>query len=283
MSRSQRLRLKDVRDAYRLIGECREVAALSEPGRPWWRHMLAGLCPLVGAQVGIAGVFRHFATPRQQILAVEELGWSGRAERAHFLRYQADGGERRDPVFQQFAGQLDAPLVTRSREQLLADRCWHNSTIYNEYLKPAGIDGKIMSLCALPGNKAMSHLLTLKRPPGQREFEPRELRLVHLFHHELNEVLGTNLVSPAPAAAEALPPRLRQVLACLLAGDSEQQVALQLGISPHTVHEHVKRLHRRFGVASRGELLACLLTRGQKGPVATPSAEMKQRTPDVDV
>jgi len=62
------------------------------------------------------------------------------------------------------------------------------------------------------------------------------------------------------AAAEALPPRLRQVLAGLLKGDSEQQVALRLGISAHTVHEHVKRLHRRFGVSSRGELLARALT-----------------------
>jgi DNA-binding CsgD family transcriptional regulator len=269
MSRSQRLRLKDVRDAYRLIGECREVAALAEPGRPWWRHMISGLCPLVGAQVGIAGVFRNFATPQQQILAVEELGWSGRAERAHFLRYQADGGERRDPAFGQFAQQLHWPLVTRSREQLLGDAEWRNSAIYNEYLKPAGIDGKIMSLCALPGDGAMSHLLTLKRPPGQREFGAREMRLVHLFHHELNDVLGAKLVCPSPPAADALPPRLRQVLAGLLEGDSEQQIALQLGISPHTVHEHVKRLHRRFGVASRGELLAGLLTRGHKGPVAT--------------
>ena len=255
MSRSQRLRLIDLRDAYRLIGECREVAAVAEPGHTWWHHMLAGLCPLVGAQVGIAGVFRHFGTPRQQILAVEELGWTGRAERAHFLQYQADGGERRDPVFRQFA-ELSGGLITRSREQLLGDTEWYNSPIYNDYLKPAGIDGKIMSLCALPGNKAMSHLLTLKRPPGQREFEPREMRLVHLFHHELNEALGAKLASPSPIAAETLPPRLRQVLQCLLEGDSEQQVAQRLGISPHTVHEHVKRLHRHYGVSSRTELLA---------------------------
>lgn len=267
MSRSQRLRLTDLRNAYRLIGECREVAALAEPGRPWWRHMLAGLCPLVGAQVGIAGVFRHFAKPEQQILAVEELGWAGRAERAHFLQYQADGGERRDPVFQQFAGQLHGALVTRSREQLLDDKCWHGSEIYNDYLKPAGIDGKIMSVCTLPGNSGMSHLLTLKRPPGEREFSAREMRLVHLFHHELNQALGAKLVSPSPVTVEVLPPRLRQVLACLAEGDGEQQVARRLGISAHTVHEHVKRLHRRFGVSTRGELLARALTGGQTTPV----------------
>ncbi|MFP3938616.1 MAG: hypothetical protein ACLFVW_09785 [Phycisphaerae bacterium] len=34
-------------------------------------------------------------------------------------------------------------------------------------------------------------------------------------------------------------------------------------MSPHTVHDHVKRLHRHFGVSSRGELLAaCFAHRG---------------------
>lgn len=166
MGHSQRLRLKDVRAAYRLIGECREMSAASAPDHAWWHHMLTELCPLVGAQVGIAGVFRNFGTPEQQIVAVEDLGWTGRAERAHFLHYQAHGGEQRDPS------------------------------------------------------------------------------------------LGAQLSDPSPIAAETLPPRLRQVLVCLMEGDSEQQVAHRLGISAHTVHEHVKRLHRRFDVSSRGELLA---------------------------
>ena len=53
-----------------------------------------------------------------------------------------------------------------------------------------------------------------------------------------------------------LPPRVRQVLVCLMEGDSEKQVALRLGISPYTVHDYVKQLHHRFEVSSRGELLS---------------------------
>lgn len=49
MSHSQRLRLKDVRGAYHVIGECREMSTASAPDQPWWRHMLTELCPLVGA------------------------------------------------------------------------------------------------------------------------------------------------------------------------------------------------------------------------------------------
>jgi DNA-binding CsgD family transcriptional regulator len=67
-------------------------------------------------------------------------------------------------------------------------------------------------------------------------------------------------VDPERAALQAtvasLTPREREVLARLAAGDSEKQAARQLGLSPHTVHDHVKRIHRVFGVASRGELLA---------------------------
>jgi DNA-binding CsgD family transcriptional regulator len=39
-------------------------------------------------------------------------------------------------------------------------------------------------------------------------------------------------------------------------GDSEKQVAVRLSFSPYTVHDYVKLLHTRFGVRSRGELLA---------------------------
>jgi DNA-binding NarL/FixJ family response regulator len=64
---------------------------------------------------------------------------------------------------------------------------------------------------------------------------------------------------PSPAAAVdalGLPPRMAQILRSLLAGASEKQIALQLAISPHTVHTYVKQLHKRLDVSSRGELLA---------------------------
>lgn len=49
---------------------------------------------------------------------------------------------------------------------------------------------------------------------------------------------------------------MRQTLNFLLRGDSEKQIARKMRISPHTVHVYVKSLYKRFGVCSRGELLA---------------------------
>jgi DNA-binding CsgD family transcriptional regulator len=59
-----------------------------------------------------------------------------------------------------------------------------------------------------------------------------------------------------PLPVEGLSPRMHQTLQRLLAGDSEKQIALRLDRSRHTVHVYVKQLYKRFGVCSRGELLA---------------------------
>ena len=58
------------------------------------------------------------------------------------------------------------------------------------------------------------------------------------------------------AELNRLPPRLRQTMHSLLAGDSEKQAAAKMGVSPHTVHVYVKTLYRRYNVSSRGELLS---------------------------
>ena len=50
--------------------------------------------------------------------------------------------------------------------------------------------------------------------------------------------------------------RQRQVVDGLAAGASEKELAFQLGVSTHTLHDDVKAIHRAYGVRSRGELLA---------------------------
>lgn len=57
-----------------------------------------------------------------------------------------------------------------------------------------------------------------------------------------------------------LPPRQRQVLLLLLGGQSRKQIAHKLGISEHTVTDHLKALHRRFNVSSRSQLLSRFFT-----------------------
>lgn len=50
--------------------------------------------------------------------------------------------------------------------------------------------------------------------------------------------------------------REQTILNHLLMGKSVREIAEELGRSPHTVHDHVKALHRKLGANSRGELVA---------------------------
>jgi DNA-binding CsgD family transcriptional regulator len=109
--------------------------------------------------------------------------------------------------------------------------------------------------------------LHLSRARGRKAFDLGEL-------HALTEVLPVltlayaarmgSGVEPAVAAAP-LPPRAREVLRHLLAGRSEKEVAYDMTLSRHTVHQYVKRIYRAHGVRSRGELLARLLSPAGQG------------------
>ena len=50
-------------------------------------------------------------------------------------------------------------------------------------------------------------------------------------------------------------------LTLLLEGESEKMIAARLGLSPLTVHQYITELYRRYGVASRAELLAHFIPR----------------------
>lgn len=57
----------------------------------------------------------------------------------------------------------------------------------------------------------------------------------------------------SPAAAELLTPREKEVLIQLTRGISIAKIGLELGISRHTVGDHVKNLYRKLKITSRAE------------------------------
>lgn len=59
--------------------------------------------------------------------------------------------------------------------------------------------------------------------------------------------------------SSAISDREQVVLNQLILGKSVRQIAEELGRSPHTVHDHVKSLHRKLNASSRGELIARVL------------------------
>jgi len=70
--------------------------------------------------------------------------------------------------------------------------------------------------------------------------------------------------------SEWLTERERMVLDELSLGKSVRQIADELDRSPHTIHDHVKSLHRKLDASSRGELIARALGH-LRAPATTPA------------
>ena len=113
----------------------------------------------------------------------------------------------------------------------------------------------ILSQYSLPHADTVDQL-GIYRYDMARPFGAVEARLLRLLHIELGLLWRARAMRQARDPRFDLAPRLAQTLTLLVGGASEKQVARTLNISPHTVHNYVKALHRRYKVASRGELLA---------------------------
>jgi DNA-binding CsgD family transcriptional regulator len=271
MAKSDLLRVQDVRDAYRLIGDCRDLG--SDPAL-WFPRMLEGLCGIFGASTATGGE-GWWARPHGHVQPVSafQFGLQGR-HYERFLEYLRTIGPGADPSYQRLQ-QLPGRLTTRTRRQLLSDTEWYRSVVFNDFLRPTNIDHFLVSLGQVSDSGAISGI-HLDRATGDRDFSAREQRLLNFFHDELSRLIGRALVSATEPSSEKLSPRLRQTLACLLEGDSEKQVAARLGLSPATAHQYVTTLYRRFGVQSRAQLLAHVMRRRgrrqweQLPPAGTP-------------
>jgi len=256
MEKSDLLRVQDVRDAYRLIGECRDLGG--EPAL-WQTRLLEGLGRLVGASAGAGGegVWSRPVHPVRPFFSFD-VGFDA-CGRERLRVYMREIGPVGDPIFRALR---DVPglVATRSRSQLVSDTAWYRSVSFNDYRKLCGVDHCVTSVCRVSDRGAVS-VITGHRRVGERDFSPREVRLVEFLHEELRPLIGRQLVSASEPSPGTLSPRLRDTLACLMEGDSEKQVAARLGISHPTVHQYVTALYRRFGVQSRGQLLAYILKR----------------------
>ncbi|MCC7387698.1 MAG: helix-turn-helix domain-containing protein [Phycisphaerales bacterium] len=125
----------------------------------------------------------------------------------------------------------------------------------------------VVGVAELPGAvgvaEARSLVVCWDRPAARGGGEP-ELRLVlssvlPVVKDRLREALGGH-PNPWLSVCE------QRVLDMLTDGLSVPEIAEALGRSPHTVHDHVKRLHAKLGTRGRGGLLARVLGRHPAAP-----------------
>lgn len=259
VKKSNLLRATEYRAVFQLVGECRELAMDS---RLWRTHLLAGLCRLAGAKVGICGCSRLMeGTIQPDFATAVDVGWEDAAERERLLEYLREKAARQDVVLAAFGGgrrlpfTLDCPVMTCVRQQSLPAKVRQccQRTFGGSRGRPCTVHN-ILSLAPLEEGVMIG--ITLYREFGARAFNDHQVRLVHFVHCEIAPLLRKELAGPGIDPISGLPPRLRQVLRRLLEGDSEKHAAARLGLAPATLHQYVKALYGRFGVQSRAELSA---------------------------
>lgn len=252
MSRSRMIRVEDAARLLRLAGELTEVKGdLSTRGG----HLINRLCELLDAQVGVIAVIAP--NPRKGppvFLSGTEAGFLDETSQRLLRKYvQEVSVYSQDPLMTPINPLAEAPY-TISRQRSVPDREWYESPFVNEVKFRMKIDDAIYSDHPIPG-RGISVGYGINRRKGDKPFGDREHNLMQL----LNENLGwffRQLAEDAKPDRPPLAPSLRRVLAELLRGCSEKQIARTLRLSPHTVHEHIKKLYRHFDVTSRPELMA---------------------------
>ena len=249
MSKSQRLKLEDVKSIFRLLGEVRE---LGENPDAWRRHMLLELCRLTHSFVGFGCEVGLRGPSAGHCVGHMDAGGFNDHQRKIYYDYDHAGDHSGDPSFPGAAA-LVSHSFTWSRERWAEDQAWYRSTFVDEIMRPMESDDFMASGKLLPDRVGM-HVIRLQRGWNDPRFLPLQLRRVDLFHQELG-VLWEVAARRRKNEAARLPPRQQQVIDALRVGLSEKEVASRLGLSRHTVHRHVSALHKRFNAQSRGELL----------------------------
>lgn len=265
MGKSERVTAADELAAVRVVNECRE---LGDDPAAWQRHLLGWVRDRTGGVLVSVGAVP--GDPRRRLelaAALFDADWLSAASRDYWLAEMRNGMADHlatHPFMGRFFA-LPGAAVTRVRRELVADRDWDRSAYVNEVLRPHGGDEGMMSRVAVPAVGAIYNIVSCQ-PVGARPIPVRVGRVVGALQRELAPHLGRGLWLTTQPNVSGLPPRLRQVLAALLDGDSEKLVAVRLGLHPTTVHDHVKRLYRHFGVSTRAELLAYFLRRHRRPP-----------------
>ena len=226
-------------------------------------HLLGRLCALLGAHnaTWIGAVRMPNPSPDDPV-----RGWRPRALRRLHLdpKFELAANEQAKRLEAGIADVTTLRVVAQAgtfRVNLLADLApegWFDGDFYRSFYLESGHCDAIWA--AVPINEDAETYFGFYRRVGEPRFGPVERDIVDFalrglrWFHRL-QMLGEGIgVASAP-----LTPTERRVLHGLLQGLAEKQIAQANAQSPHTTHEYVKRIFRKYGVSSRSALMALWL------------------------
>lgn len=221
-------------------------------------HLLHGLSRLLDLKLATGGRMRvptgKALTP--EVLEGRQVGHMSPDEQAALMEFFANMPAAGDLHLQRCVPLMNGQPLAVRRSDVVGDEEWYASEQVQKYRKRGGVDDQMLTAVFTP-DPTIYYAFGLHRAWGKPLFSDRDRAIALLTMTSIDwlfdglraELHGQELLS-------SVSPRLLHTLAALLRGDSEKQAARRLGVSPHTVHEYVKRLHKQLNAKSRGELMS---------------------------
>jgi len=256
VSKSSTVRHFEIVKLLRIVGEMSEQPPdLSKRVE----YLVTETCKLVGARFGVFVVTDNVKRGRDpkhrltiaggsleqpQIRAFDEYSKDEYAKDLSLLRLTED----------------NASFWCYSRRACVDDHNWYRSRFVDYYRRAAEVDDCIVSGWRMSPTTIVGFGWNRDKHDGQ--FSEREENIISLLNQSLDWLCRTAEQKTRVNQQERrhrLPPSIQSTLGLLLDKYSEREIAQLRGLSPHTIHDHIKQIYRIFNVHSRAELQAKLL------------------------
>lgn len=258
--RTKKYSVEQLRGVFDIVADCRDMG---RDVAAWNRVLVDGLHEAMQASHTRCGIIPN---KMEESHFIDGSLWTERwqvpEEGQRWQSILANGSGPTLSTVSKFVREFEDSGTVR-RCDLISNAIWQRSDEFVKLRRPCGQGDVMLSGYAIPVNSCL-HVVSISLPLGNGRFTTQQREFLRLLHQELLLLMGNRLHLDQPAQMKDLPPRLKQVFALLLVGKSEREIASALGLSPHTVHDYVQDIYRRYQVRSRSELLAMAYQSGWK-------------------
>ncbi|MFK7912155.1 MAG: helix-turn-helix transcriptional regulator [Akkermansiaceae bacterium] len=144
------------------------------------------------------------------------------------------------------------------REDVFTDKEWGDHWMVRNFLNYYGVGERMVGVIPIIHNAEC--VVVLDRPVNAKPFTQSDKHFFHLAIAGLRELQrNLSLERGAIQATAPLSRRERETYCYLLTSMSEGEIAVQMKLSSHTVHDYARKLYKKFDVKGRVGLMALVL------------------------
>jgi hypothetical protein len=246
MSKSARVRFADLKKLYEIAIECRE---LGDDPKYWRLHWYQRLSAMIGADLALGGELSGLQTGEPVAIGVAEWGWGNGLKKEGWERalHLMESDARYNLAFRGYAKRLrEQDGVALSVLDFVDKADWYKSLEYDEVHRLIGVDHTMWCATAIPNTNKDSNSVCFCRAAGERDFSGRDKAIVAEAHAIIKPWIGGRLSKFGGRYPSQLTPTQRRVLAHLLEGASDLEVADRLEMTRSTVNKHIHAILNHF-------------------------------------